>query len=338
MIRTGVLVVNLGTPEAPTTGAVRRYLREFLADRRVVDLPPALWLPILHGLVLPLRPRRTAANYRLIWGEAGSPLLTISRRQAQALQAVLGEERGVQVELAMRYGEPSIRGAVATLQRAGVDRIVVLSLYPQYSSATTASVFDAVGDALRRAPHVPEVVMLGDYHDAAWYIEALAASVREAWASGPPGERLLMSFHGMPARTREAGDPYYARCQRTARLLAEALSLSEDRWEMTFQSRFGAATWLQPYTDRVLEDWAGEGVRSVDVICPGFSADCLETLEEIAITNRALFIENGGEAYRYIPALNDRPDHIAGLAFLLQRWLGEKGEVGTGRRPASAAP
>jgi ferrochelatase len=317
--RTGVLLANLGTPDAPTQAAVRRYLRQFLSDRRVVDLPPAVWWPILYGIVLPLRPRRSAANYQRIWTPEGSPLLAISRRQTEALRARLAE-RDMPVALGMRYGEPSIVSAIDELCREGVDRILVLPLYPQYSSATTASTFDAVAASLRRAPYVPEFCLLGDYHDQPWYIEALASSVREAWGERSPAERLIMSFHGMPEKTRDAGDPYFDRCQTTSRLLAEALSLSEDRWIMTFQSRFGAAKWLEPYTDQTLKDLAQQGVTSVDIICPGFAADCLETLEEIAIANRELFLEAGGKEYRYIPALNEREDHIAGLVGMVGEW------------------
>lgn len=324
MKRTGLLLANLGTPDAPTPEAVRRYLRQFLSDRRVVDLPPLLWQPILHGLVLPLRPRRSARNYQHIWTEEGSPLLAISRRQADRLQARLAaDERtaGVLVALGMRYGEPSIPSAIQLLRAAGVDRILILPLYPQYSSATNASTFDAVAASLRRAPYVPELCLLGDYHDQPWYIEALAASVREAWQTQPPSERLLMSFHGMPEKTRAAGDPYHARCLTTARLLARALELPGERWQMSFQSRFGAAEWLRPYTDQTLREWAKSGIGSVDVICPGFSADCLETLEEIAITNRELFLGAGGKEYRYIPALNDREDHVEGLAGMVGEWV-----------------
>ena len=319
MRRTGVLLANLGTPDAPTQAAVRRYLRQFLSDRRVVDLPPAVWWPILYGIVLPLRPRRSAANYQRIWTPEGSPLLAISRRQTEALRARLAE-RDMPVALGMRYGEPSIVSAIDELCREGVDRILVLPLYPQYSSATTASTFDAVAASLRRAPYVPEFCLLGDYHDQPWYIEALASSVREAWGERSPAERLIMSFHGMPEKTRDAGDPYFDRCQTTSRLLAEALSLSEDRWIMTFQSRFGAAKWLEPCTDQTLKDLAQQGVTSVDLICPGFAADCLETLEEIAIANRELFLEAGGKEYHYIPALNEREDHIAGLVGMVGEW------------------
>ena len=318
---TGVLITNLGTPDAPTPAAVRRYLREFLSDRRVVDLPPALWWPILYGIVLTARPRRSAHAYQRIWTDEGSPLLVISRRQEEALRERFADRPGVTIALAMRYGEPSIPAAMEKLRAAGMRRLLVLPLYPQYSSATTASTFDAVSRCMRGWINQPDVHFLSDYHDRPWYITALAASIREAWQAQPPSERLLFSFHGMPQRTRLAGDPYHDRCQETARLVARALDLPDGRWQVTFQSRFGAAEWLQPYTDQTLLEWAKGGVSSVDVVCPGFSADCLETLEEIAMLNRDAFIEAGGKSYRYIPALNERPDHVEGLVGIIDEWI-----------------
>lgn len=320
-MRTGILLSNLGTPDAPTPAAVRRYLREFLSDRRVVDLPPLIWQPILHGVVLPLRPKRSAHGYRRIWSEEGSPLLAITRRQAEALRARFADRPDVAIAVGMRYGSPSIAAALDTLRAARIRRLLVLPLYPQYSSATTASTFDEVARCLRRWIDQPDLHFFSDYHDRPWYIAALAASIRDAWRERPPAERLLFSFHGMPARTREAGDPYYERCLATADMVAAALDLPRERWQVAFQSRFGAAEWLQPYTDRTLTEWAAAGVKSVDVVCPGFSADCLETLEEIAMTDRDLFMGAGGESYRYIPALNARADHIEGLRTLVAEWL-----------------
>lgn len=320
-VRTGVLLVNLGTPDAPTPAAVRRYLREFLSDRRVVDLPPLLWQPILHGIVLPLRPRRSAHAYQRIWTEEGSPLLAITQHQAEALRARLADRPEVTVAVGMRYGKPSMADALSVLRAARVRRLLVLPLYPQYSSATTASTFDEVARCLRRWIDQPDLHFLSDYHDRPWYVAALADSIRDAWRERPPAERLLFSFHGMPARTREAGDPYCDRCLETARRVAGALGLAGNRWQVAFQSRFGAAEWLQPYTDRTLVEWAQAGVKSVDVVCPGFSADCLETLEEIAMTDRDLFLNAGGESYRYIPALNVRPDHVEGLAEMVGEWM-----------------
>lgn len=319
MPSTGVLLANLGTPEAPTPAAVRRYLRQFLSDRRVVDLPPLLWRPILEGLVLPTRPRRSAHAYGRIWTAEGSPLLTISRRQEAALRSRLAG-REVAVALGMRYGRPSIPEALEALRAAGISRLVVLPLYPQYSSASTASTFDAVATELRRWIAVPEVRFIAHYHDRPWYVRAVADSVREVWRAEPPAARLLFSFHGMPKRTEAAGDPYAAQCRDTARRVAAELGLVEDRWSLSFQSRFGAAEWLQPYTDRTLQALGAEGV-DVDVVCPGFAADCLETLEEIAITDREIYSAAGGGRFRYIAALNERPDHIEGLAALIEAEL-----------------
>jgi len=316
---TGLLLANLGTPEAPTPAALRRYLGEFLSDPRVIKAPRWLWRPILHGFVLRIRPRRSAAAYRKIWQPEGSPLKLIGERQAGALRtrlrAALGED--VPVALGMRYGSPSIAEAMEALREAGVDRLVVLPLYPQYSSTTTASTFDAVAAVLRRWWRVPELRFVPRYHQHPGYIEALAASVREEWRAHGQGERLLLSFHGLPERYHRAGDPYYWECRQTAERLAETLGLGHTRWALGFQSRFGREPWLKPYTDELLQEWARAGVRSVDVLCPGFAADCLETLEEIAMQNRDLFLGAGGETFRYIPALNDRADHIEALAELV---------------------
>jgi ferrochelatase len=320
-VRTGILLSNLGTPDAPTPAAVRRYLREFLSDRRVVNLPPLLWQPILHGLVLPRRPQRSAHAYQQIWSEEGSPLLAITQHQAEALRAGFADRPDIVIALGMRYGNPSIAQALDELHAARIQRLLVLPLYPQYSSATTASTFDEIARCLRQWIDQPDVHFFSDYHDRPWYIAALIASIREAWREQAPAQRLLFSFHGMPTRTRDAGDPYYERCMMTARLLASALDLPQERWHVTFQSRFGAAEWLQPYTDKTLVEWAAVGVESVDVVCPGFSADCLETLEEIAMTNRDLFLQAGGKHYRYIPALNARADHVAGLREMISQCL-----------------
>lgn len=314
----GVLLSNLGTPDHPTVPAVRRYLREFLSDPRVVSLPRWLWLPLLNGIILQIRPRRSAQLYQGVWTAEGSPLLVTTRRQLQALRARFGADGRIVLAFGMRYGAPSIADALEELRAAGIDRLLVLPLYPQYSSATTASTFDAVSRSLAGWVRVPELRVVADYHDHPWYIRAVAESIRESWRQQPAGERLLFSFHGMPRSTQLAGDPYHDQCMRTAQLVAAELGLDADRWAVAFQSRFGYAEWLQPYTDQTLRAWGGSHLASVDVSCPGFSADCLETLEEIAVMNRDLFVEASGGSYRYIPALNERPDHIEGIAGLIR--------------------
>ncbi len=315
--RVGVLVTNLGTPDAPTPRALRRYLREFLADRRVVDLPRAFWLPLLWGVIAPLRGRRVAQNYRKVWTDEGSPLLAITRRQTAALRRELAARGAgeVAVEFGMRYGEPSIRAALEALR--GIERLLILPLYPQYSASTTGSTFDAVAAVLTGWRRIPELRMIADYHDAPGYIDALAASIRAHRGADAHARRLLFSFHGLPRRYVAAGDPYEAQCRTTARLVAHALDLPEAAWTVTFQSRFGREEWLQPYTDATLRALPGQGVKAVDVVCPGFAADCLETLEEIAEQNRAWFLEAGGASFRYLPALNDTPEHIRFLADLV---------------------
>jgi len=318
---TGVLLVNLGSPAAPEAGAVRRYLSEFLSDPRVIEFPRLPWLLILHGIILRVRPRAVARAYAKIWTDEGAPLIAMSRLQARALEAELRNRRGapLAVALGMRYGEPSIAAALRQLQEANVRRLLVLPLYPQYSATTTASVFDAVADTLKTWRWLPELRMVSHYHDDPGYIDALAASIREAWEAQGPAEKLLFSFHGIPKRYFLAGDPYYCECLKTARLTAQRLELSEDRWQVAFQSRFGREEWLKPYTDATLRAWGKHGVKSVDVVCPGFAADCLETIEEIDEQNREVFLEAGGETYRYIPALNGRADHIRALADLVLR-------------------
>lgn len=319
----GVLLVNLGSPDAPTTKAVRRYLAEFLWDPRVVEIPRPLWWLMLHGVVLRLRPSRSAHAYRRVWTDAGSPLLVISRGQARSLQYALAARHGgrVQVALAMRYGNPSIQAGLAQLREAQARRILILPLYPQYSAATTATVFDAAANELKTWRWLPELRFIAHYHDDEGYLAALANSIRESWAQHGQAERLLFSFHGMPKRTLQAGDPYHCHCQKTARLVAERLGLPADRWQVAFQSRFGRAEWLQPYTDKTLRQWAHEGVRQVEVVCPGFAADCLETLEEIAMQNKEAFLAAGGASLRYIPALNERADHIEALVSLIGRHI-----------------
>jgi ferrochelatase len=311
MTKTGLLITNLGSPEAPTASALRRYLAEFLWDRRIVDLPRPFWWLILHGIILRTRPRRSANLYKKIWTPEGAPLLVISQRQRNKLDALLrGSGNGVITALGMRYGSPSIAEALRELRDKGIDRLIVLPLYPQNSCSTTGSTFDAVAKELERWRLVPELHFISDYHDHPLYIEALANSIRESWASGRPPQKLLFSFHGTPERFREEGDVYAEHCRTTARLTAERLGLADSRWQVVFQSRFGREEWLKPYADKVTERLARAGVASVDVVCPGFASDCLETLEEMGQENRHLFVAAGGRTYRYIPALNDRDDHM----------------------------
>ncbi len=327
--RTAVLLVNLGTPAAPAPGAVRAYLREFLSDPRVVEIPPLLWWPILHGVILRLRPRKSAVKYASIWTDAGSPLLVHSKQQAVLLRGYLGD-RGIDADvvLAMRYGDPSIGSALQTLAENRTERVLIVPMYPQYSATTTASVLDAVFDVLGRTRNVPEVRWVKHFHDQPGYIAALRQSVLDHWQrhgrAQDRGGKLVMSFHGVPKRTLRLGDPYHCECQKTGRLLAESLGLAPDQYVLTFQSRFGRAEWLQPYTAPTLEALARAGVSHVDVICPGFPADCLETLEEIAIEGRDSFIAAGGKEFRYIPCLNGTPAFISALVDLcaghMQGW------------------
>ena len=326
--KTAVLLINLGTPEAPTTSAVRRYLQEFLSDPRVVEIPRAVWWLILNGIILNVRPRKSAEKYALIWTPEGSPLQVHTKRQATMLRGFLGEAKHrVVVDYAMRYGQPSIPATLSRLKTEGCTRFLLLPLYPQYSSSTTASAFDAAFAWAASIRNQPELRTLRSYAGHPGYVEALASSVREHWMTNgrpPASYRLIMSFHGVPRYTLDKGDPYHCECHKTARLLAEALNLGADEYQISFQSRFGRTEWLQPYTAQTLAALGKQGVQSVDVICPGFPADCLETLEEIAMEGKAEFIRAGGKAYRYIPCLNERDDWIHALADLasthLQGW------------------
>jgi ferrochelatase len=323
----GVLLVNLGTPDAPTAAAVRRYLAEFLWDPRVVEAPRWLWWLALHGVILRVRPARSAEAYAQIWTPDGSPLRVLSERLTACVEQALAEVGPVEVALAMRYGNPSIPERLRALRAAGVERLVVLPLYPQYSATTTASVLDAVGAELARWRLVPSLRFVRDYATDPAYVDALAARVAAHWQQHPRGDHLVMSFHGIPQRYVRAGDPYEAHCRATAKALAEQLGLAPGQWTLCFQSQVGREPWLEPYTDAALVGLAGAGVRAVDVVCPGFAVDCLETLEEIALRNRQTFLRAGGERYAYVPALNDEPAHVAALVALLRReaggWLGK---------------
>lgn len=315
---TGILLVNLGTPDAPTPEALRRYLGEFLSDPDVVTLPKLLWWPILYGLVLHTRPAKSAEAYRRIWTGEGSPLLVntlaLKDKFTAALQQRLGGEPAVAV--GMRYGHPSLLTALAALRDAGAEQLLVLPLYPQYARATTGSTLGAVAETLKKLRWAPSLSSVHDYHAEPAYISALAQSVREHWGASGRGGKLLVSFHGIPKQVSDAGDPYRGQCETSARLLAEQLGLKPTEWQLVFQSRFGAAEWLKPYAEDVLQELAAGGVKTVDVICPGFAADCLETLEEIALRYAEGFRTAGGEALRYIPALNDRASHVDALAGL----------------------
>ncbi|WGE62581.1 ferrochelatase [Actinobacillus equuli subsp. haemolyticus] len=310
----GVLLANLGTPEEPTAPAVKRYLKQFLSDPRVIDLPKFKWQLILNGIILPKRSPKVAKLYREIWTEQGSPLLAISRQQQQALQDYFNQQnQNVLVELGMSYGNPSIESATDRLIKAGVNKIIVLPLYPQYSSTTTASVLDAFARGLTQQRKIVPFEFIHSYHDDPLYIQALANTIQLA-----EDEKLLFSFHGIPKRYQTEGDFYPEHCEHTAQLVADKLSLADEQWLLTYQSRFGDEEWLQPYTDETLEKLPSQGVNKIAVICAGFSADCLETLEEIAEENKENFLNAGGQSYRYIPALNANADHIAALAKLIE--------------------
>ncbi len=333
----GVLLVNLGTPDAPTPDALKRYLAEFLWDPRIVEMPRPLWWLILHGRILKTRPKRSAEAYRSIWTENGSPLLETTLELRAILQRLLAERLSgpVKVVAAMRYGNPSIREGMDGLRAAGCERILVLPLYPQYSSTTTASTFDAVSDYLGRLRHIPEMRFIMDYHDDEGYVRALANSIQEHWARrGALPDKLLFSFHGIPQKTWRSGDPYPERCHNTARLVANRLGMEEGGWQVAFQSRFGRAKWVAPYTDETLKRWGQEGLGQVDVVCPGFPVDCLETLEEIGQENCRFFREAGGGGYDYIPALNLRADHGEALANLVMRHVKGWPEAEPIREPA----
>lgn len=324
--KTAVLLLNLGTPQAPTAGALRRYLRQFLADRRVVELPRALWLPLLYGVILPLRPARSAQKYASIWTPQGSPLKVhgdqlVAQLRQRFSQPGAGE---LLIESAMTYGEPSVAQALQRLKSAGARRILILPLYPQYAGSTSGAAFDAVWRELLKTRDLPEIRCLRSYAADPGYIGALAASVRAHWQEQPPpadGYRLLLSFHGIPQRSVDAGDSYAAECTRTSELLARELNLDQGRYVQTYQSRFGRARWLEPSTSASIRRLAAAGVRRIDVICPGFAGDCLETLEEIAIEGQADFIAAGGSVFHYIAALNSRPAWLEALEALIRRQI-----------------
>ena len=320
--RVGIVLANLGTPDAPTAPALRRYLAEFLSDPRVVEIPPLVWKAILHGIILRTRPAKSAAKYASVWTPEGSPLLVWTKKQAKLLQGHLGERGAhVLVKPAMRYGNPSIPSVLEALKAEGATRILILPAYPQYSGATTASTFDAVTAWARRQRRIPELRFVHQYHDDPQHIDALRHSVLAHWQREGRGEILVMSYHGMPERTLHLGDPYHCQCMKTSRLLAEALGLKPEQYRVTFQSRFGRAKWLEPATEPTLKALAHKGTRHVDVICPGFAVDCLETLEEIAQEGREAFLKAGGQQFSYIPCLNDSAPGLRALTDLAWRHL-----------------
>jgi ferrochelatase len=320
--RTAVLLVNLGSPDQPTAAATRRYLAEFLSDPRVVEIPRAVWWLVLHGIILNTRPAKSAAKYATVWTPQGSPLVSGTQQLADRLhQSLTAQGHDVLVKTAMRYGNPSLPKALDELRVQGATRVLVLPLYPQYAAATTASVWDSVAQWSAKARQLPEFRFVNRYGDEPALIQALAHSVRRHWEANGRADKLVMSFHGLPERSLHLGDPYHCECHKAARLLAEALELPKDAWQVTFQSRFGKAQWLRPYTEPTLKELAASGVQSVDVICPGFAVDCLETLEEIAQEARDAFLEAGGKTFRYIPCLNDDDDAVQAMVTLTLRHL-----------------
>ncbi len=321
--KTAVILVNLGTPDAPETSAVRRYLAEFLSDPRVIEIPRLLWRIILHGVILRIRPARSARAYQSVWTTQGSPLLVISKKLRDAVAAQIKSDptNPILVALAMRYGNPSIASVLRELRAQAVQKIIVLPLYPQYSATTTASTFDAIVDELKTWRWVPDLQFVQAYYHESLYLDALAASVQAHWNAHGRADRLLMSFHGIPQRYFDNGDPYFCHCHATARRLAERLQLSHDQYSVAFQSRVGREQWLKPYTDEVLNALPAQQVKSLQVICPGFAVDCLETLEEIAVENRERFLHAGGERFEYISALNESTEHATALASIISRRL-----------------
>lgn len=328
----GVLLTNLGTPAAPTRRALRPYLKQFLSDPRVVEVPRLIWWFVLNVIILTIRPGRSAKAYRTVWTEEGSPLLTFTKRQTAAIRSRLAGHSDVVVEFAMRYGEPSVASALQKMADHGVRKLLVLPLYPQYSASTTASTFDAIAADFTKRRWLPDFRFISHYHDRPAYIEAVGNKIKDHWTLYDRADKLVFSFHGVPQRYLDKGDPYHCECHKTARLVAEYLGLATDEYMVVFQSRFGREPWLQPYCDETMKRLPTEGVTSVQVICPGFSSDCLETIEEIAIENHDYFMEAGGERFEYISALNDDEEHIEMLASMIEENLyGWEVQVDPGR-------
>lgn len=305
--RVGVLLCNLGTPDRPVCPGLRKYLAEFLMDPRVIELPKLFRAILVRGIIVNFRSHKSAATYREIWTEEGSPLLLNSQRLGEKVAATLGDQ--YHVEVAMRYGNPSIQSKIKALHEAGVRNVIAIPMYPQYSGSTNGSTFDALGKAFAKQRWVPNLDFVSDYYQHDGYIQAIGDSINAHWAAHGKKQKLVMSFHGVPKKFTQRGDPYEWQCKESAKRIADYLNLSDDEWVLVFQSRLGAQEWLQPYCDKTLQALPGKGVKSVDIICPGFSADCLETLEEIEGENKAYFLEAGGEEYSYIPCLNDSDEH-----------------------------
>lgn len=315
--KTGLLLANLGSPASLTVSGVRQFLKEFLGDKRVVNLPRPLWLFILHGFILPFRPRKSLHAYQAIWNtEKGSPLIYLTRQLSENVAELL-KDNNIAVDYVMRYGKPTMAQALQNFKSQGINNIIILPLYPQYSSTTTASTYDDFIKEINQWRHIPSFRFISDYHNHEAYINAIAGSIKTAWQNKPKNQLLLLSFHGLPAKLTSLGDPYYYQCQETARLIAEKLNLKDTEWRLVFQSRFGKAEWLKPYCVETLENLPSEGIKHIDVVCAGFAVDCLETLEEIAITNKELFIKAGGVDYHYIPCLNDSSEHAQLIAELI---------------------
>lgn len=318
--KVGVLVTNLGTPDEPKPKALRRYLKEFLSDPRVVETPRWLWWCILNLVILVIRPKRSAKAYETVWTEQGSPLLYNTKAQTDKIRQQLTTTYGdnIVVEFAMRYGNPSMSSVIDNMLEQGVEKLVVLPLYPQYSATTTASTFDAVAQEFTQRRLIPELRFINHYHDFQPYIDALAQKIEQHWEVNGRSDKLILSYHGIPKRYLMNGDPYHCECYKTSRLVAEKLGLKDDEYMTTFQSRFGREEWLKPYTDHTLQALPAQGVKSIQVVCPGFSSDCLETIEEIGIENRDYFLEAGGEKFEYIEALNSDDNHINALVKLIE--------------------
>ena len=317
----GVLLVNLGTPDHPDTASVRRFLAEFLTDPRVVEIPRVVWLPLLYGLILPFRSSKSAAAYKRIWTDRGSPLRTLTQGLSAKITRAYHGKKNIHIEMGMRYGNPSLKNALNNLKNKKIDRLIVLPLYPQYSATTTASIFDLVVNQLKSQRFIPSLHFINEYHQLPDYIKAVANSIKNHWQNSAQQNHLLMSFHGIPMRNIKLGDPYQEQCEKTAHAIAEALNLTPDQWEQTYQSRFGKAEWLSPYTDKRLQRLPDEGTKNIDVVCPGFPIDCLETLDEIAFENKEVFLNAGGKTFNYIPALNDSEGHAALMTSIINQQL-----------------